>query len=165
MSNRDSCSRVKGSPRVWPALVCGRTHACWICRTRVPEDLLGTVYRVVLYWTSVWLLEGLEGLNHLGMYSWSLRLFLHIFSFIRPLEDLKPCLGINEISSSFFSLLLEILLLEGQASLPMVRVLEKSDVHQSFQIVERFNSLQLEKNSGFLSELCSWLALWLGVTP
>lgn len=89
------------------------------------------------------------------MYSWSLRLFLHIFSFIRPLEDLKPCLGINEISSSFFSLLLEILLLEGQASLPMVRVLEKSDVHQSFQIVERFNSLQLEKNSGFLSELCS----------
>ncbi|XP_032496338.1 nuclear factor related to kappa-B-binding protein isoform X1 [Phocoena sinus] len=43
-----------------------------------------------------------------------------------PLEDLKPCLGINEISSSFFSLLLEILLLEGQASLPMLeeRVLD-----------------------------------------
>ncbi|KAM6158646.1 nuclear factor related to kappa-B-binding protein [Rhynchocyon petersi] len=43
-----------------------------------------------------------------------------------PLEDLKPCLGINEISSSFFSLLLEILLLEGQASLPVLeeRVLD-----------------------------------------
>ncbi|XP_069894476.1 nuclear factor related to kappa-B-binding protein isoform X4 [Dipodomys merriami] len=43
-----------------------------------------------------------------------------------PLEDLKPCLGINEISSSFFSLLLEILLLENQASLPMLeeRVLD-----------------------------------------
>ncbi|KAB1255054.1 Nuclear factor related to kappa-B-binding protein [Camelus dromedarius] len=43
-----------------------------------------------------------------------------------PLEDLKPCLGINEISSSFFSLLLEILLLEGQTSLPMLeeRVLD-----------------------------------------
>ncbi|XP_070639035.1 nuclear factor related to kappa-B-binding protein isoform X1 [Bos indicus] len=43
-----------------------------------------------------------------------------------PLEDLKPCLGINEISSSFFSLLLEILLLEGQASLPLLeeRVLD-----------------------------------------
>uniref|UniRef100_A0A5F8H3V6 Nuclear factor related to kappa-B-binding protein n=1 Tax=Monodelphis domestica TaxID=13616 RepID=A0A5F8H3V6_MONDO len=43
-----------------------------------------------------------------------------------PLEDLKPCLGINEISSSFFSLLLEILLMEGQASLPMLeeRVLD-----------------------------------------
>ncbi|XP_013366631.1 PREDICTED: nuclear factor related to kappa-B-binding protein isoform X4 [Chinchilla lanigera] len=37
-----------------------------------------------------------------------------------PLEDLKPCLGINEISSSFFSLLLEILLLENQTSLPML---------------------------------------------
>lgn len=105
-------------------------RACWTCKTRVPGDLLGNVYAMVLYWTFVWLLEGLEGLNHLGMCSWSLQLFLHIFSFIRPLEDLKPCLGINEISSSFFSLLLEILLLEGQASLPMVRVLEKSDVHQ-----------------------------------
>ncbi|XP_029337054.1 nuclear factor related to kappa-B-binding protein isoform X1 [Mus caroli] len=43
-----------------------------------------------------------------------------------PLEDIKPCLGINEISSSFFSLLLEILLLESQASLPMLedRVLD-----------------------------------------
>ncbi|XP_069326853.1 nuclear factor related to kappa-B-binding protein isoform X4 [Eulemur rufifrons] len=43
-----------------------------------------------------------------------------------PLEDLKPCLGINEISSSFFSLLLEILLLESQASLPLLeeRVLD-----------------------------------------
>lgn len=50
-------------------------------------------------------------------------------SLLRPLEDLKPCLGINEISSSFFSLLLEILLLENQASLPMVRFLGKSDVH------------------------------------
>ncbi|XP_048368939.1 nuclear factor related to kappa-B-binding protein isoform X1 [Sphaerodactylus townsendi] len=34
-----------------------------------------------------------------------------------PLEDIKPCLGVNEISSSFFSLLLEILLLEGPATL------------------------------------------------
>ncbi|ELW64529.1 Nuclear factor related to kappa-B-binding protein [Tupaia chinensis] len=43
-----------------------------------------------------------------------------------PLEDLKPCLGINEISSSFFSLLLEVLLLESQASLPTLeeRVLD-----------------------------------------
>ncbi|KAK2099771.1 hypothetical protein P7K49_021119 [Saguinus oedipus] len=43
-----------------------------------------------------------------------------------PLEDLKPCLGINEISSSFFTLLLEILLLESQASLAMLeeRVLD-----------------------------------------
>ncbi|XP_040848603.1 nuclear factor related to kappa-B-binding protein isoform X2 [Ochotona curzoniae] len=43
-----------------------------------------------------------------------------------PLEDLKHCLGFNEISSSFFSLLLEILLLENQASLPMLeeRVLD-----------------------------------------
>ncbi|XP_054988650.1 nuclear factor related to kappa-B-binding protein isoform X1 [Sorex araneus] len=43
-----------------------------------------------------------------------------------PLEDLKPGLGINEISSSFFSLLLEILMLEGQASLPLLeeRVLD-----------------------------------------
>nr|XP_019569539.1 PREDICTED: nuclear factor related to kappa-B-binding protein isoform X3 [Rhinolophus sinicus] len=43
-----------------------------------------------------------------------------------PLEDLKPCLGINEISSSFFSLLLEILLLEGLSSLPVLeeRVLD-----------------------------------------
>lgn len=41
----------------------------------------------------------------------------------RPLEDIKPCLGINELFSSFFSLLLEILL-EGQASLPVVRVSE-----------------------------------------
>lgn len=47
---------------------------------------------------------------------------LSFSSLTRPLEDLKPCLGINEISSSFFSLLLEILLLEGQASLPLVRV-------------------------------------------
>ncbi|KAJ7305034.1 hypothetical protein JRQ81_010817 [Phrynocephalus forsythii] len=37
-----------------------------------------------------------------------------------PLEDIKPCLGVNEISSSFFSLLLEILLLEGPASLSML---------------------------------------------
>lgn len=66
---------------------------------------------------------------------------LRFSSLIRPLEDLKPCLGINEISSSFFSLLLEILLLEGQSTLPVVRVLEKSDVIQSFQIVEIFNCL------------------------
>lgn len=76
----------------------------------------------------------------LGMCSRSF-LFLHISFLIRPLEDLKPCLGINEISSSFFSLLLEILLLEGQSSLPVVSVLEKSDVHQSFQIVELFSGL------------------------
>ncbi|XP_034277861.1 nuclear factor related to kappa-B-binding protein isoform X1 [Pantherophis guttatus] len=37
-----------------------------------------------------------------------------------PLEDIKPCLGVNEIASSFFSLLLEILLLEGPASLSVL---------------------------------------------
>ncbi|XP_054854075.1 nuclear factor related to kappa-B-binding protein isoform X2 [Eublepharis macularius] len=37
-----------------------------------------------------------------------------------PLEDIKPCLGVNEISSSFFSLLLEILLLEGPATLSLL---------------------------------------------
>ncbi|XP_006277920.1 nuclear factor related to kappa-B-binding protein isoform X1 [Alligator mississippiensis] len=37
-----------------------------------------------------------------------------------PLEDIKPCLGVNEISSSFFSLLLEILLIEGPASLSVL---------------------------------------------
>ncbi|XP_077161383.1 nuclear factor related to kappa-B-binding protein isoform X2 [Paroedura picta] len=37
-----------------------------------------------------------------------------------PLEDIKPCLGVNEISSSFFSLLLEILLLEGPATLSVL---------------------------------------------
>ncbi|XP_026534397.1 nuclear factor related to kappa-B-binding protein isoform X2 [Notechis scutatus] len=37
-----------------------------------------------------------------------------------PLEDIKPCLGVNEISSSFFSLLLEILLLEGPAFLSVL---------------------------------------------
>ncbi|XP_009951193.1 PREDICTED: nuclear factor related to kappa-B-binding protein [Leptosomus discolor] len=37
-----------------------------------------------------------------------------------PLEDLKPCLGINEISSSFFFLLLEILFLEGPATLSVL---------------------------------------------
>lgn len=63
-----------------------------------------------------------------------LSVVLNLSSLIRPLEDLKPCLGINEISSSFFSLLLEILLLEGQASLPMVRVLGKSGVQQSFRL-------------------------------
>ncbi|NXA38986.1 NFRKB protein, partial [Eudromia elegans] len=43
-----------------------------------------------------------------------------------PLEDMKPCLGINEISSSFFYLLLEILYLEGPASLSVLedRVLD-----------------------------------------
>jgi len=34
---------------------------------------------------------------------------------------MKPCLGINEISSSFFFLLLEILFLEGPATLSVVR--------------------------------------------
>ncbi|XP_061870068.1 nuclear factor related to kappa-B-binding protein isoform X1 [Colius striatus] len=37
-----------------------------------------------------------------------------------PLEDMKPCLGINEISSSFFFLLLEILFLEGPATLSVL---------------------------------------------
>ncbi|XP_032085175.1 nuclear factor related to kappa-B-binding protein isoform X2 [Thamnophis elegans] len=37
-----------------------------------------------------------------------------------PLEDIKPCLGVNEISSSFFALLLEILLLEGPACLSVL---------------------------------------------
>ncbi|PKU29633.1 nuclear factor related to kappa-b-binding protein [Limosa lapponica baueri] len=37
-----------------------------------------------------------------------------------PLEDIKPCLGINEISSSFFFLLLEILFLEGPATLSVL---------------------------------------------
>ncbi|XP_061448735.1 nuclear factor related to kappa-B-binding protein [Rhineura floridana] len=37
-----------------------------------------------------------------------------------PLEDIKPSLGVNEISSSFLSLLLEILLLEGPTSLSVL---------------------------------------------
>ncbi|XP_032658246.1 nuclear factor related to kappa-B-binding protein isoform X2 [Chelonoidis abingdonii] len=37
-----------------------------------------------------------------------------------PLEEIKPCIGVNEISSSFFSLLLEILLLEGPTSLSVL---------------------------------------------
>ncbi|KAM6115579.1 nuclear factor related to kappa-B-binding protein isoform 2-T2 [Phoenicopterus ruber ruber] len=37
-----------------------------------------------------------------------------------PLEELKPCLGVNEISSSFFFLLLEILFLEGPATLSVL---------------------------------------------
>ncbi|XP_042738449.1 nuclear factor related to kappa-B-binding protein isoform X3 [Lagopus leucura] len=37
-----------------------------------------------------------------------------------PLEEMKPCLGVNEISSSFFFLLLEILFLEGPASLSVL---------------------------------------------
>ncbi|KFQ17569.1 PREDICTED: nuclear factor related to kappa-B-binding protein [Merops nubicus] len=37
-----------------------------------------------------------------------------------PLDEMKPCLGINEISSSFFSLLLEILFLEGPATLSVL---------------------------------------------
>ncbi|XP_068016135.1 nuclear factor related to kappa-B-binding protein isoform X4 [Melanerpes formicivorus] len=37
-----------------------------------------------------------------------------------PLEEMKPCLGINEISSSFFSLLLEILFVEGPATLSVL---------------------------------------------
>ncbi|KAJ6656070.1 hypothetical protein lerEdw1_004476 [Lerista edwardsae] len=37
-----------------------------------------------------------------------------------PLEDIKPCLGVNEISSSFFSLLRDILLLEGPSSLSVL---------------------------------------------
>ncbi|NXV84709.1 nuclear factor related to kappa-B-binding protein isoform X1 [Calonectris borealis] len=37
-----------------------------------------------------------------------------------PLEEMKPSLGINEISSSFFFLLLEILFLEGPATLSVL---------------------------------------------
>ncbi|NXH10444.1 NFRKB protein, partial [Bucco capensis] len=37
-----------------------------------------------------------------------------------PLEDIKPCLGINEVSSSFFYLLLEMLFLEGPATLSVL---------------------------------------------
>ncbi|XP_033925386.1 nuclear factor related to kappa-B-binding protein isoform X2 [Melopsittacus undulatus] len=37
-----------------------------------------------------------------------------------PLEDMNPCLEINEISSNFFSLLLEILYLEGPATLSVL---------------------------------------------
>ncbi|XP_069080578.1 nuclear factor related to kappa-B-binding protein isoform X1 [Pleurodeles waltl] len=43
-----------------------------------------------------------------------------------PLEDVKPALAFNEISANFFCLLLDILLLEGPSSLPLLedRVLE-----------------------------------------
>ncbi|KAM4646400.1 nuclear factor related to kappa-B-binding protein isoform 3-T5 [Amazona ochrocephala] len=37
-----------------------------------------------------------------------------------PLDEMKPCLGINEISSNFFSLLLEILYMEGPATLSVL---------------------------------------------
>ncbi|KFU93550.1 Nuclear factor related to kappa-B-binding protein [Chaetura pelagica] len=37
-----------------------------------------------------------------------------------PLDEMKPCLGINEISSSFFFLLLEILFLDGPATLSVL---------------------------------------------
>ncbi|NXM73074.1 NFRKB protein, partial [Serilophus lunatus] len=50
-----------------------------------------------------------------------------------PLEDIKPCLEINEISSSFFSLLLEILYLEGPATLSVLedKVLDWQSSHAS----------------------------------
>ncbi|XP_021386744.1 nuclear factor related to kappa-B-binding protein isoform X3 [Lonchura striata] len=50
-----------------------------------------------------------------------------------PLEDMKPCLEINEISSSFFSLLLEILFLEGPAILSVLedKVLDWQSSHAS----------------------------------
>ncbi|NXD29108.1 NFRKB protein, partial [Spelaeornis formosus] len=50
-----------------------------------------------------------------------------------PLEDMKPCLEINEISSSFFFLLLEILFLEGPATLSALedKVLDWQSSHAS----------------------------------
>lgn len=50
-----------------------------------------------------------------------------------PLEDMKPCLEINEISSSFFFLLLEILFLEGPATLSVLedKVLDWQSSHAS----------------------------------
>ncbi|NXS31968.1 NFRKB protein, partial [Pomatostomus ruficeps] len=50
-----------------------------------------------------------------------------------PLEDMKPCLEINEISSSFFFLLLEILFLEGAATLSVLedKVLDWQSSHAS----------------------------------
>ncbi|NXG04969.1 NFRKB protein, partial [Sakesphorus luctuosus] len=50
-----------------------------------------------------------------------------------PLEDIKPCLEINEISSSFFFLLLEILFLEGPATLSVLedKVLDWQSSHAS----------------------------------
>ncbi|XP_014112826.1 PREDICTED: nuclear factor related to kappa-B-binding protein isoform X4 [Pseudopodoces humilis] len=48
-----------------------------------------------------------------------------------PLEDMKPCLEINEISSSFFFLLLEILFVEGPATLSVLedKVLDWQSSH------------------------------------
>ncbi|KAF2988330.1 hypothetical protein EK904_008740, partial [Melospiza melodia maxima] len=50
-----------------------------------------------------------------------------------PLEDMKPCLEVNEISSSFFFLLLEILFLEGPAILSVLedKVLDWQSSHAS----------------------------------
>ncbi|XP_033375597.1 nuclear factor related to kappa-B-binding protein isoform X3 [Parus major] len=50
-----------------------------------------------------------------------------------PLEDTKPCLEINEISSSFFFLLLEILFVEGPATLSVLedKVLDWQSSHAS----------------------------------
>ncbi|NWX25593.1 NFRKB protein, partial [Notiomystis cincta] len=50
-----------------------------------------------------------------------------------PLEDMKPCLEINEISSSFFFLVLEILFLEGPATLSVLedKVLDWQSSHAS----------------------------------
>ncbi|NXG23657.1 NFRKB protein, partial [Grallaria varia] len=50
-----------------------------------------------------------------------------------PLDDIKPCLEINEISSSFFFLLLEILFLKGPATLSVLedKVLDWQSSHAS----------------------------------
>ncbi|NXN77471.1 NFRKB protein, partial [Bombycilla garrulus] len=50
-----------------------------------------------------------------------------------PLEDMKPCIEINEISSSFFFVLLEILFLEGPATLSVLedKVLDWQSSHAS----------------------------------
>ncbi|NWI97244.1 NFRKB protein, partial [Pitta sordida] len=50
-----------------------------------------------------------------------------------PLDDMKPCLDINEISSSFFFLLLEILFVEGPATLSVLedKVLDWQSSHAS----------------------------------
>ncbi|NXY21396.1 NFRKB protein, partial [Atrichornis clamosus] len=54
-----------------------------------------------------------------------------------PLEDMKPCLEINEISSSFFFLLLEILFLEGPATLS---VLEDKVLNWQFSYASALNN-------------------------
>ncbi|NXL86479.1 NFRKB protein, partial [Alectura lathami] len=67
-----------------------------------------------------------------------------------PLEEMKPCLGVNEISSSFFFLLLEILFLEGPASLSVLedKVLDwqsspASALHNWFSFAPNWSELVL----------------------